>query len=267
MSTTPPSGAPHRWLCALLTAALAAQDPVPPVDPALPDLLKDLKTQLSDKKMALDFQAIGLIQKLTADPKQLNPKDKDRLAKALGDVFRTGKLRTPDKDLVYREAGLALAKLDLDGSKQLLKVLEDKRLEDNVPLRGHLLEALGKTKDDKQVEYLVDVATRDPHDELRASAGTALGEFTELEVKARREAVKALIREWGSLHQKATQPESSDPSAPIDFGPQNARKTLQAIEGKWVATLTKLTGMTMSGFQDWQRWLNKNPNWNPPQTK
>lgn len=268
MSSHPSARAATARLAAVLIAtALAAQTPEPPVDPTLPDRLKELKSQLADKKMALDFQAIGLIQKLTEDPKKLNPKDKDKIAKALGDVFHTGKVRPADKDTVYREAGDALGKLDTDGSKQLAKLLEDKRIEDNVPLRAHLLEALGKTKDDKQVTYLTDVATRDPHDELRAGAGTALGEFTELEVKARREVVKALIREWGSLHQKATTPESNNPNGPIDFTPQNARKTLQAIEGKWVATLTKLTGLTMSGFADWQRWLNKNPNWTPPQTK
>ncbi len=38
---------------------------------------------VAEPKMESDFRAIGLIQKLTAQPKGLNPKDKDKLAKVL----------------------------------------------------------------------------------------------------------------------------------------------------------------------------------------
>ncbi len=255
----------RRLAGVLLTAALASAQtpPPPPIDPGLPDQLKELKSLVNDSKMANDFQAIGLIQKLTADVEHRNPKDKERLAKALGDVFRTGKVRPPEKDILYRETADALAKFAADGGKELAKAFEDKRHKDNLPLLAHMLLALGRTKDEKQVELLTDTAVRSPDDELRAAAGEALGNYTELDLKVRRNTVKTLIREWGSLHQLATTADPTDPNAPIDMGPQNARRTLRAIEGKWNSTLQKLTGTSHSQFAEWQRWLNKNPNWTP----
>ncbi|MBL8753051.1 MAG: hypothetical protein JNK15_07080 [Planctomycetes bacterium] len=269
MSRTPFVATALALAMALFVSAIPAQTPapaVPPVDPTLPDLLKELKEWVADPKMVADFQAIGRIQKLIAVENR-NPKDKERLAKGIGDVFRTGKVRTGDKEILYREAGDALAKLAADGAKELAKALGDARIKDAVGLQAHLILALGRTEDDKQVDFLVDTTTRSHHDELRAAAGEALGNYTSLDVKVRREVVKQLIRSWGSLHSKATEAESSDPSAPINLDPQNARRTLKAVEGKWVATLTRLTGVSQTGFADWQRWLNKNPNWNPPSAK
>lgn len=255
------------WL--VLAVPVAAQapapTPVPPVDAALPEQLKELKGYVADPKMTADFQAIGLVQKLAQNPDQRNPKDKEKLAKAFGDVFRGGKLRPADKDILYRETGDALGKFGDEGAKELAKVLVEPRLKDSVALRAHLIVNLGKTKDEKQVDWLLDETCRSPHDEIRAAAGEALGFYTDLDVKPRREVVKQMIREWGSLHSKATAMTSNDPNAPIDPNPENARKTLRAVEGKWNATLARLTGVSHSAFPDWQRWLNKNPNWAPPQ--
>ena len=227
-----------RIAVVLFAGWLGAQQPAtppPPVDPALPDQLKELKAMVADTKMVADFNAIGLMQKLAGGLDARNPKDKERIAKGLGDVFRTGKLRTAEKEILYREASDALAKLGADGAKELAKAVTDARFKDAIPLQAHRIVALGK--------------------------------YTSLDIKVRREVVKSLIRDWGSLNQKATQPESNDPSAPINLEPQNARKTLRAVEGKWIATLTKLTGVSQSGFADWQRWLNKNPNWVGPTKK
>lgn len=249
---------------ALLVGAVGAQDPVPPVDPELPKQLKELKDLVGDRKMAGDFQAIGLIQQLSKAPEQRNPKDKEKIAKALGDVFKTGKVRPADKDILYRETGDALSHFGEEGAKELAKAIDNTRIKDQIPLLAHLFLALGRTEDEKQVDLLTDTATRSPHDELRAAAGEALGNYTSLDAKPRREVVKQLIREWGSLHARATTPDPTDPNAPIDSGPQNARRTLRVVEGKWQATLTKLTGVQNSQFSEWQRWLNKNPNWPVP---
>jgi hypothetical protein len=254
--------------CSLLLAALAgAQTPVPPVDPALPDQLKELKAHVADPKMVADFQAIGLMQKLAKGFDARNPKDQERLARGLGEVFRTGKLRTADKQILYREAADALAGMGAEGGKELAKALGDARFKDALPLQCHLTLALGKTEDEKQVDWLVDTTSRSTHDELRAASAEALGNYTSLDIKARREVVKAIVRAWGSLHSKATQADPTDPNAPIDLEPQNARRTLRAVEGKWGATLAKLTGVTMTGFTEWQRWLNKNPSWTAPAGK
>jgi hypothetical protein len=272
MNTTPSAASFRRaWRAAIAACCaglLVAQAPAPPpVDPALPDQLKELKSMVGDSKMQLDFQAISLMQKLVGEVEGKHPKDQERMAKAFGDVFRAGKLRTGDKEILYRETADALAKMKADGAKELAKAVTDARFKESLPLQAHMILALGRTQDEKQVEWLLETTIRSPRDELKAAAGEALGNFTSLEIKQRREVVKGIIREWGSLHQKATQAESNDPSGPVNLEPQTARATLRAVESKWVATLDNLTGVSQSGFQEWQRWLNKNPGWTPPGAK
>lgn len=252
---------------ACIHTAAAQAPPVPPVDPTVADRLKELKGLVADSKMAGDMQAVSLMQALTKEPGKLNPKDKERIVKGLGDVFHHGKVRTADKDILYREASDALAKLGPEAGQELAKAIGSVRFKDAIPLQAHFLLATGRTQDDKQVQLLVDTAARSNHDELRAAAGEALGNYTSLEMKARREVVKTLVRTWGSLHQQATTPDPTDPNQPIPIQPQNARQTLRAVEGKWGATLTRLTGVSNTAFMDWQRWLNKNPNWVGPETK
>ena len=250
-----------------VTMATAQAPAVPPVDPTVPDRLKELKSLVADSKMAGDMQAVSLMQALTKEPDKQNPKDRERIVKGLGDVFRHGKVRTADKDILYREASDALAKLGHEAGPELAKAFGDLRFKDAFPLQAHFLLAIGKTQDDKQVELLLEVSSRSIHDELRAAAGEALGQYTSLEMKARREVVKSLVRSWGSLHQQATTPDPTNPNQPIPLQPQNARKTLRAVEGKWGTTLTRLTGASNTSFMDWQRWLNKNPNWVGPEPK
>jgi hypothetical protein len=262
----------HCVLFALAIAALVlpgrGQTPpnpaVPPPDAALPEQLKELRALVAASKPAQDNQAIGLIQNLTKDVDQRHPKDRERLAKALGEVFRSGKLRTAEQDVLYRQTGDALAKLAADGSKELLRALTEPRFDDQLGLQAHLILALGRTAEPTAVDWLLDTTTRSPRDELRAAAGEALGNFTALPIDGKRRIVKAMVREWGSQHQQATQPDPVDPNQPIPLQPQNARRTLRAVEGPWNATLQQLTGVSQSQFAEWQRWLNKNPNWQPP---
>lgn len=252
----------------LCTVVGRAQDPAaaPVPDPALPDQLKELKSMLADRKMDEDFRAIGLIQQLAKDADKRHPKDADKIVKALAGVYRTGKVRPPDQAHVYREAADALAQYGPEGGKELQKAIVDERVKGRefVPVRAHMLAALGRSKDDKQVTFLLEQALRSPDDDIMAAAGEALGNFTALPLKPRRELVKDLVSRYGEWHMKATQPEPTDPNAPIDFTPQNARRTLGKIEGRWNATLQALTGQTFTSAPDWQRWLNKNKDWQPP---
>ena len=242
-------------------SGFAQKSQEPPVDPTVPKRVAELKGYIKNRKMTDDFQAIGLIQALTKAPEQQNSKDKKKIAKGLGDCFKLGKVREGRQDLIYREAANGLAKYGADGAKELSKYVENKRFKDNLSLRAHLLRSLGKTEDVKQVDYLIEVTSRSHHNELRAASGEALGNYKEAKIQTKREIVKMIIRAWGSLHSAATAPVSNDPNGPQDFGPQNAQQTLGACQGKWVATLQKLTGVTLRKFMEWQRWQNKNKRW------
>ena len=257
----------HKFAMSLALVVMPAisQKPAPPpVDPQLPAKLKELKGFVKDRKMAQDFPAIGLIQHLSKGLEAKNPKDQSKICTALGDIFRTGKVRTGSKVVLYREAADALTKLEAGGAKQILKGAENKRFKDDIALRAYLTLALGKTKDPKQISYLIEITTRSRHDELRAASGQALGYFGDAKITKQREIVKEIIKAWGTLESKANEAVSLDPNGPQNFGPQNARKTLRVAAGKWISTLQKLTGVSQSKFRDWQRWQNKNKGWKPP---
>lgn len=258
----------RHFLPSLLLAAmvLAQAPPPPPADPTLPDRIKELKGFCTDPKMESDFRAIGSIQQLAKDVDKRNPKDQQRLAKALGDVFHWGKVRPPDQDVLYREAGDALSHFGADGAKELVAAIENDRIKEReyIPLRAHLLLDLGKTKDEKQVEYLIEQARRSPWDPIMAAAGEALGNFTDLEIKKRRDVVKQLVIKYGEVTAKASQLESTDPTAPIDLNLQNAKETLARIQKPFNSTLAKLTGQSFTDGAEWRHWLNKEPNWSPP---
>ena len=94
---------------AVLVFATAGPAQTPAVDPALPDQLKELRALVKHPRMEEDFRAIDRIRELCKDPEKRAPKDQERIVDALGDVFRTGKARPPQKTQLYEAAGDALA--------------------------------------------------------------------------------------------------------------------------------------------------------------
>lgn len=249
----------------VLGTAVRAQDEPPP-DPELPQKLKDLKEMVRDRRAQHDPAAAGLLLVLTERYGKLNGKDQDKLCDAVGACLFDGRRRPPDAAVLYHSAAEALGKMGADGARHLRRALEASRFDDRewVPLRVTMLEALGQTKDEKQVDYLLEQARRSPENQVMAAAGAALGHFTELELRPRREVVKDLIRRWGELEAKGSQldPTPTQGGA-VDFSGQNARDTLAQIRPKWTATLRKLTGRSFRDHPEWQRWLNKEPDWEP----
>lgn len=245
-------------------AVLAQDKPAASQDPTLPPMLTELDDLVKDRKMEQDLQAIALVRRLASAPQAMHPKDHDRVARALGSVFRSGKLRPVDRLQLYEEAAQALGAFGTDGAKELRKTAEDGRFgREYVRFRATLLDNLGKTQDPKQVEWLLEQALRSPEDEIMAAAGGALGHHRDMELRQRRDVVKRLIVRWGELESKSSAPDISNPGEPVNFGPQNARATLGKVRARWQGTLATLTGQNHGAYEEWQRWLNKHPDWAP----
>ena len=257
---------PVAMLAMLLGPAATGQDaPAASQDPTLPALLAELDDLVKDRKMEQDLQAIALVRRLASAPQAMHPKDHDRVARALGAVFRTGRLRPVDRLQLYEETAQALGTFGADGAKELRKAAEDSRFgRDYVRFRATLIDNLGRTQDPKQVEWLLEQALRSPEDDIMAAGGGALGYHKDMELRQRRDVVKRLLVRWGELESKSSVPDNNNPGAPVNFGPQNARATLGRVRARWHGTLATLTGQNHRSFEDWQRWLNKNPDWTPP---
>jgi hypothetical protein len=254
---------------AALIAASLVPAQTPAVDASLPERIKELRALVKHPRMEDDYRAIDRIRELAKDPAARHPKDQERIADALGDVFRAGKTRPPGQSQLYEAAADALASFGADGARALQKAATDDRVSgrEYARLRAHLVRALGRTKDESQVDWLLEQALRSPDDPVLAAAGEALGNFTALPVPKLRDVVKRMVGRFGEWDMRASQLDPTDPNAPIDLGPQNARATLDHVRGPWNATLRALTGQSLSDAPDWQRWLNKNKEWLPPGRK
>ncbi len=259
-----------------LLAALAGGTLAPPAlaqdepkqDPAIAEKAAEIKKMVKDRKMEQDGAAAAKVLILADAFAKLHPKDKDKVVDAAESCLFDGRLRPPDQTVLYHSAAEALGKMGEDGAKPLRKAIDGSRFPDReyTVLKVALIEALGRTGDPRQAELLLELARRSPFDEIMAAAGGALGDLKGLDLKMRREVVKDLIRRWGELEAKGNQldPAPNSGGGPVDFSGQNARKTLGQVRPKWVKSLQTLTGQSHREFEDWQRWLNKEPDWQPP---
>lgn len=245
------------WSMPLSAQEDAPQAPPPP-DAELPGKVDELKDIVNDKKFTRDAEGLGVITTLVQKWQQgLNDKDKAVVVKALDGVLQKGKLRPADMGQLYVAAATALGQLGKDGSKPLKSAFDGSRFPnkpDWVPLREAILKAMGKTKDESQIKFLVEVARQHPEAQLEAAAGEALGNFEDSKLETRKDIVRNLLIRYGEIDSRARQID------PADIEAQNMQKRLNVISGKWNSTLGRLSGQSFNDFPGWNEWFNKSKN-------
>ena len=219
-----------------LAPAIAQEDKPTPApaaeikpDKEVAQKLDQLKDIVDDKKFARDGEGFDVITVLVQKWQGgLGDKDKKSVVKGLENVMLKGKLRPSDKAQLYTAAAVALGQLGIEAADALKAVYEDKRFpkkEDWVPLRCELLKAIGKTKDESKVKFLIEIARRDPEAQLEAAAGEALGNYEESKQEIKKEIVGGLLIRYGEIDSRARQID------PADIEAQNMQKRLAVIAG------------------------------------
>ena len=117
---------------------------------------------------------------------------------------------------------------------------------------------IGKTKDVKHVDFLLDRAGRDPDDEIMKAAGQALGNYSDAKLAVRKEIAKELIKKLAEVYGK-----SRASLNPGNAQVKRSKERLAAISRDWNQTLNSLTKQSIHSPPDWQRFYNKNKdrNW------
>jgi hypothetical protein len=227
-------------------------------DKEVAEKLDQLKDIVDDKKFARDGEGFDVITVLVQKWQGgLGDKDKKSVVKGIENVMLKGKLRPSDKAQLYTAAAVALGQLGVDAADAIKSVYEDKRFpkkEEWVPLRCELLKALGKTKDETKVKFLIEIARRDPEAQLEAAAGEALGNYEDSKQEIKKEIVSGLLIRYGEIDSRSRQID------PADIEAQNMQKRLAVISGKWNDAMRRLTGQTFHEFPEWNEWHNKNKN-------
>jgi hypothetical protein len=219
--------------------------------------LKDLKAIAADKSGAHDAEAAPIITDLLKKHDGgMNEKDTEEVVRGLRGVLVDSKLRDAHNMNMYKAAAYALGQFKADGAKVLKELYKDHRFPEKpdwVPLREEFLKALGKTKDEASIKFLLDETVRNPEKALMAAGGEALGNFEgSKQVPFRREIVETMLHKYGELDSKSRVGDPSNVEA------QNARDYLAVISDKWNTTLSKMTHQNHRTYPDWNTWYNKN---------
>ena len=235
--------------------------PTPPKDnPEVPGMLKDLKSIVKDKKGRRDADGERILDKLATLYPTLNTKQKKSIVKAMGKVF-SAKRKVTEVGLLLA-AGRSLAEFEEAGAKVLSGLVEDKkrrwRKKEWLDLRAELLRYFGRPAIAKYAEQLLDLATRDKDDILRATAGESLGKYNKHDQKLRKRITEKLIKELSAIYNQ-----SKANVDPRDYTRKTYEDRYAAIVDPWMATLTKLTSQKLRDPVAWLKWWNKNKgkNW------
>jgi len=226
-------------------------------DPKIAEQLKDFKAALAEKKFLGDDRAIGIIDTLLEAWPEMHPKDRKDSLKAIEKVFK-GKKRKPGTPALYQAAVVALGSMGPDSGKILAKIYDrppfGNKPRDWISMRELVLESAGRSKDEKQIKFLLDEATRGYEDRIKAAAGKALGQFAESDFKVRKEIVSKLLVDYGRIEGDTKSNQFNDPQV------ITRKRTLGAIADPWNRTLSRLTGQQFRTSEEWYAWYNKHKN-------
>lgn len=245
-------------LCA--AAFSQGKKPTPVKDnPEIPGMLKDLSSIVRDRKGLRDADGEKILDKLSALYPKLNKKQRRSIVKAMSKVF-SAKRKVDEVNLLLA-AGRSLAKFEEAGAKILSGLAEDKkrrwRKKDWLFLKAEMVRYLGRPAIVKYFDQLLDLATRDKYDIIRATAGEALGRYNKYDQKVRKRIAEKLIKELSAIYNQ-----SKANVDPRDFTRKTYEDRYAAIVDPWMKSLSKLTGQSIRDPVAWVKWWNKNKNKN-----
>lgn len=274
MSNISRTAAPAALLAALATGfgGLTAQAPAVAAkpDPRVKEQLKQYAKFIKDRKGGKDTEAKEIIDKLLQKFDSLHPKDQADYAKTISQSLLSPRCkRKPGRDGIYRTTIFALGRTGEHGGKYLAKAFENKAKfkgkKEWLNLRAQMLEHLGRTKDEKYIDFLLDVALKDPNDSLMANAGGALKHYKDTPLKkVRKPMVKRLIKKFAQIYDNANK--NLDPG---DLVRQTWANRLAAVSDPWNTALQALTKQQLRSPNKWNTFWNKEKgeNWDKPKKK
>lgn len=209
----------------------------------LADIVKDRGEQ--------DREAIELIdQTLIPEFKKSGPKDRAAIVKALDKCIKE-KRKPNDEGLpnnsLHLAAAEALGMMGPESVKPLIGWVGHKQHDEDLALQRKLILSLGKTKDEKAADTLLDLL--DNHQpQIQAAGAEALINYDGAEEKLRKRIFEDLLKTLMRVRAVIDQ----DQNEIIEH------ERWDIISGPIVSTLKRLSGQDINDAHDWQHWWNKN---------
>jgi hypothetical protein len=232
------------------TAITYAQDEPEDKRPEVKDLCAKLSKHIG-KRGKEDTEALSVIDTLLQEYQKSGPKDRGLIVKTLGKCYEQKRQPLEEgvpNNRLYLTATVALGEMGKDATKTLMKYIGHKKHRADEGLQRELILALGKTKDPSGVKTLTDLLNNKT-DSLIGAAAEALGQFTEVDLKVRKDIFNSLLKVLVT-----TKAVMDGDAADIQ-----ARERFDTIAGPISTTLKDLSGHDGARRpEDWQHWWNKN---------
>ncbi|MEW6071363.1 MAG: hypothetical protein AB1726_02050 [Planctomycetota bacterium] len=197
-----------------------------------------------------DAAAIQTIDRLRAEFPRSGPHDRSDIATELHRTMRVPRRMARDGTRpreLFLAATRALAEMAPESVEHLVRLIGERNHATDYEVREAILAAVGRTRDARAVEPLLDVLD-EFQARLQAAAAGALGEFTNLDQKIRKRIFEDLLKLLASTH--AAQQEDPNGSTIND--------RWNRIAGPAQSSMRKLSGAEVDGPPAWLHWWNKN---------
>ena len=255
----------------LVAAPAQGVKPKPKPNPEVKAKLETFIKRISDQKAPRDAEAIEIVDELAELYPNMHSSDQARFVKDIARALSsTGIRRSTDDADLYKSIIVALGISGPRGSSSLIKSFETKKFKGKltwVPLRALMLEHLGRAKDPKRIDFLVNEARNNMHNELMAAAGGALRHYADQKLKVRKEICKVLIKKFASVfdngQETSLRTRRDQTLAEQQYEWEIWRQRFKTIDARWTTTLQALTKQDLEGTEAWTRFWNKDKgkNW------
>lgn len=244
-------------LCLLPLSAVAMEgspeEPLAKLDGAL-KLVRDSKEDVRDKAIE---EVRTAVDQLTGGYKGYEEAQQKEVVKGIAKIFNTRVYEDREGgdvsgDKIYLNAAAALSDMGDEGEKVLKKALDIKSLEKKPAVRETIVEALGKHRNEKNVDMFIKMLV-DDDPKLVRGAVNALGEYHESDGKLRKKIAEALVKQYANTHNLDLKEKGRNPVW---------RDRLTTIEVPMNESLGKLTLQNLQSAPDWEKWFNDNRNKN-----
>lgn len=180
--------------------------------------------------------------------KKIKDGEKKKIVACVEKAFRMNDKEDPKNEL-RGVAAYALAKLDRKyATPAFLKLFRKRDIKDNLPLKLHLIGAMGEMADEssKAVKHMCSLL-KDKDFQVIGKTAAALSGYKGANQRVRKTLVKELINSLEGAVNQAKDPRNT-----------TAVRKVNTIQLPVLQSLQELTGERVGGIEQWRRWYNKN---------
>lgn len=215
--------------------------------------LKGVNDREEDKKSEAIELVRSSIDSLLSGYTSYDASQQRKVAEEITGVFSL-RLKKGEEDTegqqVYYAAAAALSEMGEMGEAGLKKAMKVKSISKMVEVQAMLIEALGKHKNEKNIDMFAKLLVNS-EPKLAKAAILSLSEYRDSEAKVRKEITEELVKQYATTHNADLKAKGNDATS---------RERLLMLEVPLNEALAMLTLQSFQSAPEWESWYNDNRN-------